>query len=216
MKSLEEVNKRLESMKKGFEKEKTTVEILEKEKQYHQEEVMKLEKEQMEKLLMKEVLKKASDKARENGKDVFVNTSTPALQMVMGPNVSVDIKLGEKAGSPVAELRLLKDFDGEESSINPLSDGGGLADIVSFSTFMSLGMLIGSENMAPIFLDEPTKFVSKGNSPNVAEAIKEIVSYTQKQTILVTHDDEIPLVADNAYFVEQDPKTGVSTVKKLT
>jgi predicted ABC-type transport system involved in lysophospholipase L1 biosynthesis ATPase subunit len=192
-----------EQMKKKCHADEANLELLEKQKFQKEKELFDIQKESHDKKLMKELLEKASDEARKNGKEILSQTASSALQMVLGENHAVSIELGNLRGVPSAELLISKEYSQGILNIDPMEDGGGIRDLVSLSTFMATGMLVGEENQSPYFLDEPTKFVSKDRAEEVAGFMKELVAYTGKQTFLVTHDQEhLPAVGDTTYRIE--------------
>lgn len=164
---------------------------------------------------MKTLLENATEEARESGKKVLAETSTHAVQMALDDEKEVDVNLSHKRGVANADLIIRQEVDGLILETDPTNDeGGGTADIVSLSTFISMGMLAGEDNLAPYFLDEPTKYVSKGNSNNVADFLKEIVEYAERQTILVTHDEVVAEAGDKIFKVVRD-ETGTSKVSEV-
>lgn len=202
-----------EMMKRKLHADEANLEMLEKQKFQKEKELFDIKQENHDKKLMKELLEKASNEARKNGKEILSQTASSALQMVLGENHSVNIELGNLRDVPSAELTISKVYPQGILEVDPMEDGGGIRDLVSLSTFMATGMLIGEENQSPYFLDEPTKFVSKDRASEVAAFLKELVSYTGKQTFLVTHDQEyLPAVGDTTYRIE-NPE-GVSLAVK--
>lgn len=209
------VSERLEKLKKEFYRANGEKANLENQKIRQEQDVEELTKKSKETGIMKQLLEKASEEARENGKQVLSETSSNAIQMVWDDNMEVDMNIQIKRGVPNADLFIRQTSDGHVLETDPAQEeGGGLADIVSASTFMSLGMLVGDNNKAPYFLDEPTKYVSKGNSDNVAKFLKEIVDYSQKQTILITHDSVIAESGDKVFKVVKDVE-GTSSVSEV-
>lgn len=211
--------KRLTDMVEGLSRELYTAkgqkESLEKERKKREEAVAQAERDRLHLLTMKTLLEEATEEARENGKKVLAETSTHAVRMVMDDELEVDMHLTQKRGVANADLVIRKETDGYTLETDPANEeGGGMADIVSVSTFISMGMLVGDENKAPYFLDEPTKYVSKGNSDSVAKFLKEIVNYSGKQTILVTHDEVVAEAGDKKFKVEMD-SNGTSHVSEI-
>lgn len=203
-----------ERMKRQYHADEANLELLDKQKFQKEKELLEIQKESHDKKLMKELLEKASDEARKNGKEILSQTATSALQMVLGENHSVDIRLGNLRGLPSGELEISKEYSNGILTIDPMEDGGGIRDLVSLSTFMATGMLVGEENQAPYFLDEPTKFVSAEFGEDVSNFVKELVSYTEKQTFVVTHETVyLPSVAESAYLIENID--GISRATKL-
>lgn len=90
----------------------------------------------------------------------------------------------------------LKDFG--NNRVDPLTDnGGGLADIVSFSLRLACWTLSNTDSL--IILDEPFKFLSKNLRPLAGELLKELSQKLSLQIIMVTHDEEMIEIADKLY-----------------
>ena len=168
-----------------------------------------------EKLLMaKGLIDKATDFAREKGKNVLEESVSEILKLIFGDSYSIEIELKEKAGSPVANVYIKKNIGLNTEIINLDNEGGGLRDIVSLSFFIAISKLL-SDNRAMILLDEPTPAVSESYSEQVAEAIKLLTKYLEKQSIVITHEREyLPNLIDNVYYIEQG-KDGVSKAERL-
>lgn len=212
--SIDILKQNLESLKTQYTKEKTTFELYKKQKKDKEKELSKTENEHRNLLIMKELLEKASDEARKNGKEILSETASSSLQMVMGDNIKVDIELDHRSGVPIADLEIISQYGNKENRINPHDEGGGIRDLVSLSTFMATGFLVGGDNKAPYFLDEPTKFVSEEYAEKTAHAIKEIVDYADKQAIIVTHEKTfMPNVADVAYELVKDDEGITQSVR---
>lgn len=208
-----EIKRRHEKMKMKLHADEATLNSLNEQRTKQEMELFKIEKENHRKKVMKELLEKASDEARKNGKEVLEKTATSSVQMVLGDNLSIQMKLDTQRGVPTAEMDIVKKTSKGDMIIEAMEDGGGIRDIISLSTFVSTGMLVGDDNLAPNFFDEPTKFVSAEHKPAVATFMKELVHYTEKQTMLVTHDlDYLPAVGDTTYLVQIED--GVSKVTK--
>lgn len=211
------LQRQLNDLKTQYTKEKATLDLYIKQKEQKEKELEKTEREHENILTMKELLEKSSDEARKNGKAILSQTASSSLQMVMGDNLKVDMKLGHRSGVPTADLEIVMQYGKKEIRIDPNHDGGGIRDLVSLSTFMATGFLVAGDNNAPYFLDEPTKFVSEEYAEKTAHAIKEIVKYSQKQAIIVTHEKtHLPNVADVAYELIKDDKDGTTkSVRRL-
>lgn len=191
-------------------------ETIESELNKNKNKLLELQTRANELILMKEVMDEASTEARKNSVELLEEVATNALQMVMGNNREVIVKMTKKNGVPSAELFVKTTHKGIEVLTSPAEeDAGGVTDIVALSTLMSIRMLAGKNNSAPYFLDEPTKCVSSGNSEKTAKFIKELVDYTGIQTIIITHEKEfLPQVADKSYILSLDD-TGVSISESL-
>lgn len=206
---------KIEQLKRQFYTAKGQRDNLHKQKDKWSGEIEATKSQQEKTMLMKQLLETATEEAREGGKKVLAETSTNAVQMVMDGGLEVDMKISMKRGVPNADLVIRKETEGLILETDPAEqEGGGLADIVSVAMFISMGMLVGDQNKAPYFMDEPTKYVSKGNSDSVAKFLKEIVEYSGKQTILVTHDEVVAEAGDKVFKVEMD-ETGTSNVTEI-
>lgn len=213
--SIDQLNQKMNRLNRELYTAKGQKDTLEKERTKREVAMDKAEKDREHLLTMKTLLESATEEARENGKKVLAETSTHAVRMVMDDDLEVDMHLTQKRGVANADLVIRKETDGYMLETDPANEeGGGMADIVSVSTFISMGMLVGDENQSPYFLDEPTKYVSKGNSDSVAKFLKEIVTYSGKQTILVTHDEVVAEAGDKKFKVEMDDN-GTSHVEEI-
>lgn len=212
--SIEQLQKELNKLKTRYTKEKTTLDLYMKQKSERESELTQAENEHQNLLIMKELLEKSSDEARKNGKEILAQTASTSLQLVMGDHISVDVELGHRSGVPIADLEIVTQYGEKETRINPNDEGGGLRDLVSLSTFMATGFLVAQDNKAPYFLDEPTKFVSEEYAEKTAHAIKEIVNFSNKQAIIVTHEKKyLPSVADVSYELVKDDEGTTQSVR---
>lgn len=159
------------------------------------EEISKYEKK-------KAVLVEASEEARNHSIEVFEGVATNALKEILGDNLSVEIEVGELNGNKTLNFLVKSKYSDHEVIVDPTTeDGGGVADVVALSSLIAMNSFLSDENDAPIILDEPTKFVSKGNAESVAKFLKTISEDFGKQIIMVTHDGVSSEFADKAYRV---------------
>lgn len=166
-------------------------------------------------LKKKFLLQEACDTARKTSYDRFATIATMGLQQIFGKDISVEIVASEKNSVPTANFMVRTKYDGYETFTNPTdSDGGGVADIISLSAFICMNILYGNKNTAPLFLDEPTKFVSAGYASAVAKFIKDISEEYDKQIIMVTHAKETQYSADAVFNVALDD-SGKSVVEEV-
>lgn len=200
-----EFQKHLSGLKEIYNEEYGVLRKLEKDKS-DKETQLKLYNEQSEELgIKKELLKEACTEARKNARDILQDMSTRGLQSIMGDHINLCINLKE-GNTPEAEFVVKSEYsDGYVVENDPAEgDGGGVADIVSFSNFFSMNYLAGKKNVAPILLDEPTKFVSAGHSDNVAKFLYEVSRYFSKQVFMSTHDKFLANSGDKSFRFELD------------
>lgn len=173
------------------------------------EEISKYEKK-------KAVLVEASEEARNHSIEVFEGVATNALKEILGDNLSVEIEVGELNGNKTLNFLVKSKYSDHEVIVDPTTeDGGGVADVVALSSLIAMNSFLSDENDAPIILDEPTKFVSKGNAESVAKFLKTISEDFGKQIIMVTHDGVSSEFADKAYRVCLNDN-GTSEVSDIT
>ena len=78
------------------------------------------------------------------------------------------------------------------------SHGGGVTEVVAFVLRVSVAYLRGARFLV---LDEPFARVSAGYRPRLAAFVREVVDRLGLKLLIVTHDDELPLVADDHYVL---------------
>ena len=159
----------------------------------------------------------ASDQARQQLKIFIEETVTRALQVAGFPGQPrFKVLLGERAGSPAAEWRIIEareDGSEMETSVED-SHGGGLVDVVSLALRLALLQRSRPKPAPLIILDEPAKHVSAEYAPNVAFFLKEFCAATGVQAIMVTHNETLADMADTAVHVSK-PAGGPSEVKQV-
>ena len=164
----------------------------------------------------KKLIEEACSEAREQGKDFLEEISTIAVSSVFQDDTKVKLVLDGKNDAPVLDVKVTQvDENKQTCLINPNYDGGGLNDILSLSFLISIGSTI-ENNYAPLVLDEPSKYVSKGDlAKNFADYMKDVSSFTKKQIIMSTHDEAMLNIGDVRYHIEKNPETKVSEVTRV-
>ena len=215
MKELELLKQRIQECKTHCITKKGELDIINKNIVNKQQEKEELEKSNETLLTKKILIEKSCSQARENGRELLSQISTSLVQSVFGDTTEVKVDITTKDGIPNADIVVLNKYETGVSEIDPSdSDGGGLADIVSLSMFMAVGQTV-EDNYAPYILDEPSKYVSKGElSEKFANSFKNLVAYTEKQTIISTHDEFLLESGDVKYTISKNWETGISNVIK--
>lgn len=162
-----------------------------------------IDKHEQAKLLIKRICQEAR---RESG-EFFCHLTTSALQNVFGDNVELTLELNEQRDNPTLDFVVKTRFEDYEVENDPAeSDGGGVADIISLVCFLTLNYLKRDENKASLTLDEPTKFLSAGNSESAGEFLKEMSRHLNRQIIMVTHHECLKDIADQVYELSINEK----------
>jgi DNA repair exonuclease SbcCD ATPase subunit len=156
-------------------------------------------------IFLQTVAKATQEKIRYRLEDI-VNL---ALTAVFGAKYRFEIKFEMKRGQTEASLVL---YDGE-NELDPMeANGGGLADLLSFT--LRVALLIISKNRRILILDEPMKFVSSDLKDSCYAIMTRLSHELSIQIIAVTHEDSFIDKADRVYKVQQ--REGVSWAQSLT
>lgn len=194
-----------EALRRELDREKDKKGVLVEQKESYANEIEVLKVKESDNLLKKELLEQASEKARSDGMKVLSDTASNAVQAILGEGTYVDMVSSIRNGVPNVDVVIKREIDGKTVVTDPTQgEGGGVADIVSLAMFFSLRLLVGQDNEAPVFMDEPTKFLSKGYSNEAADFINEMVEYMGKQTFLITHDETIASSGDLMFNIQLD------------
>ncbi|WCF11400.1 hypothetical protein NDS46_31070 (plasmid) [Paenibacillus thiaminolyticus] len=207
---------RLDALKSIYHKEVGILSQLTKEKE-EKEKIMKSKVEERDGIELKKVLvSEASEEARKQARDILQDMGTSALKFIMGDHMTLEIELKPQARQQwVANFISKSNESGKWVETDPAEEeGGGVADVVAISTQTSMLQLTGENNVAPWFLDEPSKYVSKGHSEQVALFLKDTSTFFNRQTFMVTHDEYLANVGDVAYHFRKTE--GTSHATKIT
>jgi ABC-type uncharacterized transport system YnjBCD ATPase subunit len=140
---------------------------------------------------------------------------TQGLQSIFGDNLSFHLVPGVRAKAPVVDFRVrshLNDGSVVETDVMD-ARGGGLAATVGFLLRLVILLLSKHRQDTVIFLDETFAHVSAEYMPNLIEFLKDLVSRTGVQIVMVTHDESFLEAADVIYRFEL--VNGVTKVRKL-
>ena len=213
--SVAELKKLLNDKKTFLSEEKGKLSALNKQIEVKNKEKSDLIAKNDRELLLKKLIEDSASEARNNGIELLEEILTSSVQTVFGDNTTAKLNVSLKEGIPYLVPSILQESENGTITINPTeADGGGLADILSLSSFMALGQLV-EDNFAPNVLDEPTKYVSKGESAlKSADFVKNMVRFTKKQTIVSTHDDALLDQRDVGYKLIKNEETGITEYYK--
>lgn len=155
-----------------------------------------------ENLEKKIILQEACKKARELSADWFSMISTRGVKIILGNNLEVKIISGEKNSVPTNDFIIRAEYKDYSTETDPTEeDGGGVADIVSLTNFLTMNIINHDYNAAPLVLDEPTKFVSAGHADDVGKFLSQFAHEFNKQIIMVTHAKETKDYADKVFTI---------------
>lgn len=205
---------RIEQVKSLYHKEMGMLQQLKQTQKEKEEEVKTLQEEKNGIELKRIILQEASEEARKQAKETLQTVATNALQYIMGEHVSLEIKLSEKGSSPTANFVVKKVYGDYEVETDPAEEeGGGIADIVALAVFIAMLQLAGGQNVASVFLDEPSKYLSKGHSDRFANFLYDVSKSIGRQVYMVTHDEFLANIGDTSYhFRIEDGKSVVTDI----
>ncbi|MFB6302316.1 MAG: DNA double-strand break repair ATPase Rad50 [Haloferacaceae archaeon] len=136
-------------------------------------------------------------------------------------NETFDLVYGNDA---YARLRLDDEYevrvvqkDGQTLAPDQLS--GGERALFNLSLRCAIYRLLaegieGAAPMPPLILDEPTVFLDAGHVTRLVDLVEEMRRLGVRQTIIVSHDEELVGAADELVTVEKDPTTNRSTARR--
>lgn len=105
--------------------------------------------------------------------------------------------------------------EGEEEYFPKDEMGGGIIDIISFAFRVVLWSLEHPRSRNVFVLDEPMKFVGKGDMLiRAGNILRELSHRLGFQLIIVTHEKELSEIGDRAYLVEHN--NGISEASMIT
>lgn len=157
---------------------------------------------------------KASEFARTQLVQRVQETVTAALQAVFGDEISFRIEMKEINGKPAADWVVETAYGNELIAGDPQeSNGGGVVDVVSLALRLALLELSRPALGGPILLDEVGKHVDETHQEALGAFLKSYARHTNKQILLITHQEKLAAIADITYRVER--KNGASAVYLL-
>ena len=144
-----------------------------------------------------------STEARDKAKQLLEQTVTSAINFVSPEAVTFEIEMTTLRGKPACEFYVITTVNGEESRQKPQdSCGGGFVDIISTALRYAYINIFSDPVIGnAIVLDEPGKMVSEMAAVKFAEFTKSLGQSFDRQTIMVTHNDNLINIADHVKMV---------------
>lgn len=165
------------------------------------------------------ILTQAATTSRDNARAHFEKIITDALQFV---NQSKDyefiIKELTSRTKASYEFYIKSTVNGVECIQKPEdANGGGFVDIISVAAKYAYLEIFNDPKImnGTLLYDEPGKMISEQMSIKFAEYIKFLGNHYNRQTIMITHNDNLSNVADKTFVVRKG-YNGVSTVTEQT
>ncbi len=161
------------------------------------------------------LFQKTSEFAREQAKKQVELLVTKCLQFIFESNIEFLIEIEEQRGKSNAEFYVVNEIEDILIKTKPeLSRGGGVIDIVSLALRIAFLQTHKPKIQGPLILDEPAKHVSEEYIFNVADFLKQTSEMFDRQIIIVTHNNHLASMDNNAQRVELNGSQ--SSVIKIT
>lgn len=159
----------------------------------------------------REVINKALDITQANLKERIDSLVSLAVSSVFDRPFTFELLLEKKYNRMVC-TPVVKEGDHEYSPKDDM--GGGIIDIISFAFRVVLWSLEHPRSRNTFVLDEPMKFVGKGDMLYRAGSVLSELSHRLGfQLIIVTHEKELSEIGDRSYQVEH--RQGISRVSVM-
>ena len=149
------------------------------------------------------VLTAVSLEAKQSVTAFLEDVVTDALQFISGGDYSFKIEIDDSGKTTKCEF-YIEEKVGEEISKQKPEDacGGGFVDIISTTLrYAYLNLYNNPKLCGPIILDEPGKMISSEMSIRFGEFIKKLGEEFDRQTIMITHNDNITAIADKVEVI---------------
>lgn len=156
----------------------------------------------------------ASQYARTKAKSVMESLVTKAFQCVYDEEMALRIDISPETETKTeAELVILTDSgDGYIVESDPDDgDGGGVSDVVSLASQISMLETIKPKIEGPLLLDEPGKQLGVLNR-RLAPFLDMITKSFGRQIIMASHDDYLIEAAHRAFYLTK--KNGITQVRQ--
>jgi DNA repair ATPase RecN len=160
-------------------------------------------------------LTEAGKISREHARVHFEKIVTSALQFIT-QSTDYEFVIDELDRSKASyEFYIKSTVNGVECLQKPEeANGGGFIDIIALAAkYAYLEIFSDPKIMSgTLIFDEPGKMISEDISIKFAEYIKFLGKQYNRQTIMITHNNNISSVADKSLYVQKDNQ-GISHVK---
>ena len=168
---------------------------------------------------MESIFRKASETLRQKAKVHFEKIVTDALQFVtQDRSTKFVIEESIIRNKPAYEFYVETMVNGEISKQKPEDAcGGGFIDIISVTLKYAYLQIFGNPEIknACLILDEPGKMISEQMSIKFAEYIKFLGKHFGKQTIMITHNENLSNIANKTFYVQKN-HNGISNVSDIS
>lgn len=209
----ENLDQKILKLQKFFYEESAKRNILDKELKISKENLENLNSEidNLEKVII--LFQKSAEYAREQGKLRIEKLTTRILQYIFQKDYEFEIDIYESRNAPNADFLVVEKDEQTSVKTKPeISNGGGIVDIISLTLRLAFLDNFYPRIDGPLILDEPVKHVSEEFIFDIGDFLLNYSEKTERQIIMITHNNHLASLAENIYEVKKDES--VSVVKK--
>lgn len=152
------------------------------------------------------ILSNISIEAKKSVITFLEDVVTDAIKFISEGEYRFQIEIDDSNKTTKCEFYIVEKIGEEESKQRPEDAcGGGFVDIISTTLrYAYLNLYNSPVICGPIILDEPGKMISSEMSVKFGEFIKRLGIEFDRQTIMITHNDNLSNVADKIEVIEKD------------
>lgn len=153
------------------------------------------------------LLQKTAERKRAYVTQKIELIGTSAIQYVYGQDYRLSLELNNTKKNPECEVYVVNTVNGKEHKFKPHTNkGGGVIDIVSLALRFAVLQVFNEPAIdGPVLSDEPGKHVSDEFSPLLSHFMNALSAETNRQQIVITHND---FLAESASTVTRVKKIG--------
>lgn len=144
------------------------------------------------------ILSNVSLEAKKSVITFLEDVVTDAIKFISEGQYRFQIEIDDSNKTTKCEFYIIEKIGEEESKQRPEDAcGGGFVDIISTTLrYAYLNLYNAPTLRGPMILDEPGKMISSEMSVKFGEFIKKLGSEFDRQTIMITHNDNLSNIAD--------------------
>ena len=149
------------------------------------------------------LLSKVSLEAKKLIVSFLENIVTDALNYISEGQYKFEINIDGESKNTKCEFYIVEEINGKISKQKPRDAcGGGFIDIISTTLrYAYLNIYNNPKLCGAIILDEPGKMVSADMSIKFGEFIKKLGEEFNRQTIMITHNNNFTAFADKVHLI---------------
>lgn len=187
--------KHLNELKVQYTEQKTRKTLVKENKKKTGERILELKNKTIDADLAVIIIKEYMTTVTDEVTQLFENTITSGLQEIFDDSYVFSIKVHSQKNRNTCQFMILTS-EYEEPIDMEFTQGTCLKQMVSVLCRMII-VCLDSRLCKTIILDEPFSGVDEERMPTIAEFLKKVIKEFKLQMIIVTHDSDLEMIADN-------------------